>query len=111
MEALNDISSFVKAFQNKKLKTLKVSINKIVLTPRENWSWIVDLLDNNPGLEKIKIKLTYSAQEKSEFLYYQIPSLKEFKYCKDLNDKYEKLSVENELERKQLIYDLKTKSY
>jgi len=34
-------------------------MNQIMLSPRKNLSWIVDLMNNNPELEKIKIKLIY----------------------------------------------------
>ena len=92
-EAPSDLGKFVKAFQNKKLKILKVIVRKISLTPRKSWYWIVDLLNNNPDLKKIKIGLSYPVDEtNSEEKFYKslikaISKLKSLKKLKlSLND-------------------------
>jgi len=54
-----DIDNFTKSFQNGKLKILKISANEIELTPSRRWYWIVDLLNSNLELEKIKISVSY----------------------------------------------------
>jgi len=87
MEAPKDTKIFVKAFQNNKLKTLKVSVNKIMLAPRKNWPWIMELLDNNPGLEKIKLNLTYPVNNKNaEDKFYKslIQAILKLEYLKKL---------------------------
>jgi len=90
-----DIDNFTKSFQNGKLKTFKISINEILLTPKENWFWIIDLLDNNPELEKIKIELSYPINESyTEDKFYKslikaiskLNQLKKFKLSLDDTD-------------------------
>ena len=67
---------------------MKVSVNKIELNSRKNWVWIVDLLDKNPELEKIKINLIYLVDDtNAEDKFYKsliksiskLKSLKKFK--------------------------------
>jgi len=79
-----DINIFVKA---NKLKTLKISVCEISLTRKKTWSWIVDLLDNNPGLEKIKIKLMYpldGTNTEDKFYKTLIKAISKLKYFRKL---------------------------
>ena len=87
-----DLDNFTKSFQNGKLKILKVSVNKLSLTLKESWSWIIDLLDNNPELEKIKIKLSYPVNDTNT----------EDKFYKSLTKQISKL---NQLKKLKLSLD------
>ena len=79
-----DIGNFIKIFENCKLKTFKVSISNLSIAQRKDWSWILDVINHQTTLQKIKIEIGFISDdpEKEDRFYKAV--IKTISKLKDL---------------------------